>query len=450
MTLDVLVIGGGSAGLSAAIAARRRGASVRLVEQAPRDFRGGNTRHSRNFRLIHAVPTPYMPDSYSEEEFLAELARVTEGDSDAELARLVVRGTAGAAQWFAQNGVPLQRTGDGVLPYSRRTTFFLGGGRAAVNALYVTAQKLGIGIAYESEAVSLRLAPGGLCEADVVSGGRRERIAAKAVVACAGGHQSDREALREAFGPAGDGIMVRGTPYATGRMLRRLVEAGARPVGDPARCHMVAVDARGPWEDGGIVTRITGIPYGIVVDREARRFHDEGADTKRTHYSRWGPRVAAQAGQVAWLILDAAGLARAAPTALPPVAAPDIPSLGLKLGLDPEKLAGTVAAFNAAVREGRTEGLEPPKSSGAAPIAVPPFAGYPMRPGITFTQSGVAVDTRMRVLDEDGRPMEGVFAAGMIMAANVLGRGYLAGLAVSLCAVTGRIAGEEAARHAAR
>ncbi len=455
--IDVLVAGGGSAGLCAAIAARRRGASVRIVEQAPAAMRGGNTRHARNFRLMHDRPAWYVPDAYGEDAFLNDLRRVTQGASDEMLARLLIRGSATIAPWLEANGVHLQDPASGVMPYSRRTAFLLGGGKAMINALYQTAAKIGVAISYDSEVVALRF-DGRACEADAVHDGVAERIAAKTVVACSGGHQADLAWLRENFGAAADGFMIRGAPYITGRILRLLLDSGVKPAGDPAQCHMVAVDARGPRFDGGIVTRITAIPYGIVVDRDGKRFGDEGEDAGRTHYARWGPRIAQCPGQIAYLILDAEGLARALPTALPPIQADTIAALAASLELDPAALETSVREFNAATRAPGDDaasaahgahGLNPPKSHGAFAIAVPPFAAYPLRPGVTFTNFGVTVDERMRIVRNDGRAVPNVFAAGMIMAANVLGRGYLAGLGVTISAVSGRLAGEEAARHAA-
>jgi len=227
-------------------------------------------------------------------------------------------------------------------------------------------------------------------------------------------------------------------------------------VGDRARAHMVAVDARGPKFDGGIVTRITAIPHGIVVDSNGRRFHDEGEDARKTHFARWGARIADSPDQIAYLILDAQGFGRALPTALPPIRADTVASLATKLGLDPAALQTTVADFNAATPAGdelplierRTTGLTPPKSRAAVALTAPPFAAYPLRPGVTFTHFGVAVDDHMRVMKTDGEPVHNVFAAGMIMAANVLGDGYLAGLGVALSTVFGRLAGEQAARQA--
>ena len=453
---DVLVVGGGSAALCAAIAARRSGASVRLVERAPLTLRGGNTRHARNFRLMHDGPEWYVPDAYHEDAFFKDLVRVTDGATDEALARRLIRGSATIADWLGDNGVRLQDPAGGAMPYSRRTAFFLGGGKAMINTLYATAAKLGVAIGYHSDVVALRFGDDRDCEADIVHPGSSERVTAKTMVLCTGGHQADLAWLRRDFGAAADNFMVRGSPHVTGTVLRLLLDAGAKPVGDAARCHLVAVDARGPKFDGGIVTRITAIPHGIVVDRDGRRFHDEGEDARKTHFAQWGARIAERPDQIAYLILDAAGLGRALPTALAPIHADTIAGLADLLGLDPAALQTTLRDYNAAtdaaddrpLRERCTSGLTPPKSHGAVALTVPPFAAYPMRPGITFTHFGVAVDDHMRVLGSDGRPMRNVFAAGMIMAANVLGGGYLAGLGVALSTVFGRLAGEEAARHA--
>jgi tricarballylate dehydrogenase len=454
--VDVLVIGGGSAALCAAIAARLSGASVRLVEQAPAALRGGNTRHARNFRLMHEQPAWYVRGTYGEEAFFQDLLRVTGGVTDERLARLLIRGSASIAGWLGSNGVHLQDPATGAMPDSPRTAFFLGGGRAMINALYATAAKLGAQISYDSEVMDLDFADDRMCGVGILHGGVIERVVAKTVVACSGGHQANLEWLRENLGSAADGLMVRGTPYATGSVLRLLLAAGSKPVGDPCRCHMVAVDARGPRFDGGIITRITAIPHGIVVDCNGARFHDEREDTGKTHYARWGRRIAKCPGQIAYLIMDATGLARALPTAWPPIQAPTLAALASKLQLDPAALDATIRSFNATIAtagdarstEHCSTGSGPPRSHAVAPLAIPPFSAYPLRPGITFTHFGVAVDDCMRVLRRDGEPMARVFAAGMIMAANVLSDGYLAGLGVTISTVFGRLAGEAAARHA--
>jgi tricarballylate dehydrogenase len=449
-SVDVLVIGGGSAALCAAIAARRCGASVRLVEQAPAWLRGGNTRHARNFRLMHDRPKWYVRGVYAEETFLRDLMRVTRGATDERLARLLIRGSASIAEWLGSHGVRLLDSAAGTIPRARRTAFLLGGGKAMVNALYAAAARLGVAIDYESELVGLDFADHRTCHAAIAHHGDIERIVAKAAVVCSGGHQANLDWLRNDIGAAADGFMVRGTPYATGAVLRLLLDAGAKPVGDPSRCHLVAVDARGPKFDGGIVTRITAIPHGVVVDHNGARFGDESENTGKTHFAQWGARIAERPGQIAYLILDAEGLARASPAAWPPIKAGSIVALAAKLQLDPVALERTIRNFNtkilAADRVSPTGRALKPRA--AAPLAVPPFACHPLRPGITFTHFGVAVDDSMRVLMNDGRPAQQVFAAGMIIAANVLNEGYLAGLGVTICTVSGRLAGEAAARAA--
>src|ERR1700675_1347402 len=220
--VDVLVVGGGSAALCAAIAARHSGASVRLVEQAPASLRGGNTRHARNFRLMHDRPEWYVPDTYGEDAFFRDLLRVTHGATDEPLARVLIRGSATIAAWLDGNGVRLQNPASGAMPYSKRTAFFLGGGKAMINALYATAAKLGVGIGYDSEVVALSFDDDRSCEADIVRGGNIEGVAAKTMVLCAGGHQANLDWLRESFGASADGFMIRGTPYVTGSALRPL------------------------------------------------------------------------------------------------------------------------------------------------------------------------------------------------------------------------------------
>ena len=451
---DCLVIGGGTAALCAAITARRAGASVLLAEQSPREARGGNTRHSRNLRVAHAEPTPYSLDQYPAEEFLADLERTTQGGTQPDLARALVEDSAGIADWLIGAGVHLQPTAGGGLPPARRTAFLLGGGTAMINALYRTAEQLGVRISYETEATDLTVEPHEPPKLRLRQRDHHWQLEPRTILCCSGGAQANRDWLRVHWGKAADGFINRGTPFANGGVLEALLRQGATPVGDPAAAYLVAVDARSPANDGGIVTRIRGMPLGIVVDRDGRRFRDEGADTASTRYAAWGQRLAACPGHIAWLILDARALG-AAPAALyPPIQAATVPELATRLGIDAERFTETVSSYNAAVRPGtdpdddagwHSDGLEPPKSSQARPLSQPPFAAYPMRPGITFTYHGVSVDDQTRVCRADGSPIPGLYAAGMIMAPNIIPRGYLSGLALTIGIVFGRRAGAAAA-----
>ncbi|MGO3934022.1 FAD-dependent tricarballylate dehydrogenase TcuA [Rhodopseudomonas pseudopalustris] len=454
---EVLVIGGGCAALCAAIAARRRGADVLMIDHAPFTWRGGNTRHARNFRIAHDEADDYVPGRYPAAAFAADLARVAP-DGDAALAALLAQHSQTLTNWLRAQSVRLQRRGRGVMPWSQRTAFFAGGGKAAMDTLYATARRLGITILHDAEACGIEWFGDRVTAVEVVHQGAMVKLRAASVIACCGGHQANRDWLREGFGAAADAIAVRGMGYVQGRLLRALIDAGAATVGDPGRGHIVAVDARGPAVDGGIVTRLECIPYGIVVDRDAQRFADEGGDTARTHYARWGERLLAAPGQRAALILDRSALARAASTAFAPLRAPTIEALAELIDLDGAALRATVDRYNAAIvpadpnapESWRAMALSPPKSAQALPISEPPFAAFPLIPGITFTHYGVGVDGSLRVRRDSAPPFANLFAAGMIMAANVLPRGYLAGLGVTISAVFGRLAGEEAARHAGR
>jgi tricarballylate dehydrogenase len=441
---DILVIGGGIAALCAAITAREAGAAVRLIETAPKPLRGGNARHARNLRAVHDAPTPFSPGTYSEAEFLTELSRIAGDRFDPLPCRRLVAGSASLVPWLAAHGVPFQRAGDGLLPHSRRTSFLFGGGKTMLNRLYAAAERLGVDIAYDTRATGLTVTDGRIDSVDLATG----RLHPGAVVLCCGGAQADIAALRPAGGLASDGLILRGTPYSDGALLRGLIAQGVATAGDPGVCHLVAVDARSPPTDGGIATRVLGIPAGIVVDRSGRRFHDEGGDTGPTRYAVWGRKVAEQPGQCAWLILDSAVETGAPPPLFPPLTATTLPALAERTGIGAEALMATVTAFNAAVRPGGlTAGLDPPKTRHARTLAVPPFFAMPIRPGMTFTCFGVKVDEHARVLLAGDTPVANLFAAGMAMAPNVLGTGYLAGAGLTIGAVFGRIAGAAAARH---
>jgi tricarballylate dehydrogenase len=280
------------------------------------------------------------------------------------------------------------------------------------------------------------------------------------VVAASGGFEANIPWLKESWGEVAENFIIRGTPYNQGRVLRALLDRGAKQVGDPRQCHAVAVDARAPKFDGGIVTRVDAVPFGIVVNQKGERFYDEGEDFWPKRYAIWGRLIAEQPGQIGHAIIDSKPLGRFMPTVFPPVVAGSIRELAVALGLNPDSVEGTVKKFNAAVRPGkfdpssldncRTEGLAPPKSHWAVALDRPPFYAYSLRPGITFTYLGVGVDERARVLMADGSPSANVFAAGEIMAGNILGQGYLAGFGMTIGTVFGRIAGREAAMLAAR
>ncbi len=455
---DVLVAGGGNAALCAAISARRAGASVLVLEAAPKFFRGGNSRHTRNMRLAHDTATETLTGPYSEEEFWEDLKRVTGGQTDEELARFMIHESKDMLHWIAAQGVRFQPSLGGTLSLGRTNSFFLGGGRAMLNALYRTAHALGVAVRYEAEITALEIEDGHFRSATFTEGGQAHCVESASLVAAAGGFEANIPWLKEYWGEAAENFLIRGSPYNRGTVLKLLLEKGVQEVGDPTQCHAVAIDARAPRFDGGIITRLDCIVFGIVVNNGAKRFYDEGEDVWPKRYAIWGRLVAGQPGQIAYIIFDAASLTLFMPSLFPPIAAPTIRTLAGALGLDAGALEETVAGFNAAVRPGRfnptelddcrTEGIAPPKTHWARRIETPPFYAYPVRPGITFTYLGTRVDRDARMVMRSGASASNMFAAGEIMAGNVLGRGYAAGVGMTIGSVFGRVAGREAARNA--
>lgn len=408
---------------------------------------------------MHKAATAYVTGPYGEQEFWEDLRQVTGGETNETLARLTIRNSEELGDWMAANGVRWQKPLRGTLHLARSNLFMLGGGRAMINGYYDTAARLGVQVAYESEVSELEVRDGEFRSALMSCHGQSEAVKAKAIVVAAGGFEANIPWLKEYWGDAADNFVIRGTKHNQGLMLKELLKHGAKPVGDPRGCHAVALDARAPKFDGGIVTRLDSVPFGIVVNREVRRFYDEGEDFWPKRYAIWGKLIAQQPDQIAYSIIDAKALPHFMPSVFPPVEARSIAELASILDLDPKALEAAVDQFNGALRPGafdpgsldscRTEGLSPPKSHWARPIDTPPYYGYPLRPGITFTYLGVTVDEQARVILNDERLAKNIFAAGEVMAGNILGKGYLAGFGLTIGSVFGRIAGREAARHAA-
>ena len=455
--VDVLVIGGGNAALCAALMAREAGASVMLLESSPKEWRGGNSQHTRNLRCMHDAPEDVLVDAYTEEEYWQDLLKVTGGNTNEALARLVIRATADCRPWMRRHGVRFQPPLSGALHVARTNAFFMGGGKALVNAYYRSAENLGVHIRYETPVDRVEL------DGDrfVAAYSGEERFEARTCVLASGGFESNREWLREAWGqnelgewPA-DNFLIRGTRFNQGVLLRALLNAGADSIGDPSQSHCVAIDARSPLYDGGICTRIDCVSLGIVVNRNAQRFYDEGEDFWPKRYAIWGRLVAQQAGQIGYSIIDSKAVGRFMPPVFPGAKANTLEELASQLQLPEAQLVETVNRYNAACKEGtfdhtlldncHTENLQPPKTHWARPIDSPPYYGYALRPGITFTYLGLKVNDRAQV-HFGGRPSPNLFTAGEMMAGNVLGKGYTAGVGMSIGTAFGRIAGVEAAR----
>ena len=451
---DVVVVGGGNAALCAAIEAAEAGARVIILESAPEHMRGGNSRHTRNFRCMHHGPLSVLTDTYGEDEYYDDLLRVTKGQTDPTLARLAIRNSEACLPWMERHGVIFQGSLSGTLSLDRTNAFFLGGGKALVNAYYACAEDLGVTIRYNAEVAHVELGDGRFQGVTLVDG---EQIEGRAVVLASGGFQADLDWLARAWGPGAENFLIRGTPYNRGTVLRNVLDQGAQSVGDPTQCHCVAIDGRAPKFDGGIVTRLDCVPYALVVNRDAARFYDEGEDVWPKRYAIWGRLVAAQPDQIAYAITDQKAQGLFMPPVFSPVKADTLGGLAQALGLSGDALEKTVADYNSACEGGSftpgvldglaTKGLEPPKTNWARPLDTPPYYGYMLRPGVTFTYLGLKVSERAQVQGAHGA-LPNVWAAGEVMAGSILGQGYLAGFGMTIGTVFGRIAGQEAASHA--
>jgi tricarballylate dehydrogenase len=455
---DVLVIGGGNAALAAALSARESGASVLVLEGAPKDYRGGNSRHTRDMRCMHDAPTAVMTGIYSEDDFLKDILSVTGGHTNEPLARMTIRASSACTDWMKGYGVRFQSALGGTIQLGRTNAFFLGGGKAMMNAYYAAAERNGIRVVYNAEVVDLDVVDGTFRSASVLMDGKPVKVVAKAVVAASGGFESDLAWLKEAWGPAADNFLIRGTPYNKGKVLKRLLALGVDSVGDAKQGHIVAVDARAPKFDGGIVSRLDCVSLGIVVNKNGERFYDEGEDFWPKRYAIWGRLVAEQPDQIGHCIIDSRATGKFMPSVFPPVQAETIGALAKAMALPVEKVVATVKAYNEAVQPGtfdhsilddcHTQGLRPEKTHWALPIDQPPFYGYGLRPGLTFTYLGLKVDERATALMKGGQPAQNIFAAGEIMFGGILSKGYVAGVGVTIGTVFGRIAGREAASQA--
>ncbi|WP_454725759.1 MULTISPECIES: FAD-dependent tricarballylate dehydrogenase TcuA [Cupriavidus] len=457
--IDVLVIGGGNAALCAALMAREAGASVMLLEAAPREWRGGNSQHTRNLRCMHDAPQDVLVEAYPEEEYWQDLLKVTGGITDEHLARLTIRASSTCRDWMRKHGVHFQPPLSGALHVARTNAFFMGGGKALVNAYFRSAEALGVQVRYNAPVDAIELDGDRFVAARIGS----ERIEARSCVLAAGGFESNREWLREAWGQNADGewpadnFLIRGTRFNMGVLLKHMIESGADAIGDPSQSHCVAIDARAPLYDGGICTRVDCVSLGVMLNRDAERFYDEGEDFWPKRYAIWGRLVAQQPGQIGYSIIDAKAVGRFMPPVFPGVRADTLPELARQLGLDEATFVRTIEQYNAACRVGKfdhtvlddchTEGISPAKTHWARPLDTAPFYGYALRPGITFTYLGLKVNEHAAV-HFGGKPSANLFVAGEMMAGNVLGKGYTAGVGMAIGTAFGRIAGTRAAAAA--
>jgi tricarballylate dehydrogenase len=481
--VDVIVVGGGNAGFSAAHAAAERGRSVRLLEQGTAELAGGNSYFTAGATRIahnglddlrdfidpderHGV-TDVPP--YSEEEYSADLAKLTDGKNDPDLTAVLVSEGQATLRWLHGLGLKYR------LMYERQSyllpdgTFQFwggvhvgntGGGEGLIRDHTRVAESLGIEVRYGHEATRLLFDDGKVVGVLVDTGdGGPQEMHAESIILAAGGFEANAELRRVYLGPGWENAKVRGTLFNQGRLLQTALECGAVPAGDWSTAHSVQWDAFAENNESnrGLTNRLTrqGYPLGILVNKEGKRFLDEGADFRNYTYAKYGKEVLQQPGSIAFQIFDSISrpMLKSEEYDMPGISkavAGTLEELAHKLELDVHALTTTIGdfndsiardvAFDPTVKDGRAAMLTPPKSNWALPIESAPFYAFPVTCGITFTFGGLKSDTHGRVLDGDGSHIDGLYVAGEMLGGLFSGN-YPGGSGLAAGAVFGRRAG---------
>lgn len=480
---DVIVVGGGNAGFSAAHAAAERGRRVLVLERGELGMHGGNSYYTAGAtRIAHGglddLREILEPDErhartvvppYSASEYAADLAKVTDGRNDPALTDVLVNESASTIRWLHGLGVryrlmyerqAYERPDGSFLFWGGLHVGNVGGGEGLIADHTHVAAELGTEVRYGVDVQDL------LLDGDTVIGvtaitadGERVEIRAESVILAAGGFEANPELRRAHLGEGWQNAVVRGTLYNTGRMLEAALAIGADRGGDWATAHSVQWDAEA--EDNAsnraLTNRLTrqSYPLGIIVNADGERFLDEGADFRNYTYAKYGRVILEQPGSIAYQVFDAAlrPKLRSEEYDMPGVGvhqADSISDLARSIGVPADALSATIAAFNASidmsapfdptVKDGRKAVVKPPKSNWASAIETAPFYAYPVTCGITFTFGGLRGDTEGRVLRPDGTAISGLLVCGEMLGGLFSGN-YPGGSGLAAGMVFGRRAG---------
>ncbi len=489
---DVVVVGAGNAALCAALAAREQHARVAVLERAPEQEDGGNSRFTAGaIRCCYANVDDLkriMPDlsaqeiadtdfgTYTEEQFFDDMFRVTQYRADPDMVEMLVRKSLDTVVWMRGKGVRF-------VPIYGRQAFKIdgkfkfwggltveasGGGPGLVDSLKASARREGIEVFHQTRAVELIFEDFTVKGVRARQGDTLAEFHARAVVLASGGFQANAEWRTRYLGPGWELAKVRGTRFNTGDGIRMALAIGASPTGHWSGCHAVGWERNAP-EFGDLAVgdqfQKHSYPWGIMVNARGERFVDEGADFRNYTYAKYGRVILEQPQQFAWQIFDqkVAHLLRDEYRIkqVTKVKADTIEGLAAQLeGVDAAAFLETIKRYNKAVaadipfnpnvKDGRgTRGITPPKTNWANSIDAPPFEAYQVTCGITFTFGGLRVNTDAQVLDEEMQPIRGLYAAGELVG-GLFYFNYPGGTGLMAGAVFGRTAGTAAGKIAAQ
>ena len=487
---DVIVVGAGNAALSAALAAKENCESVLVVEKAPDYFRGGNTYFTGGiirfaFNGIEDIKA-LIPDmseveensievgKYTEDDYYDDMMRVTHGLSDPELAQILVSQAHPTMKWLQENGVRFVlsfgrqafKDGDKYRFWGGLVVEAVGAGKGLSDQQFDVCERKGIEIRYSTQGVNLLQDDSGRVSGLRVLGPEGfEDIAGNSVVLASGGFEANAEMRCRYIGPGWEMVKVRGVPYNTGDGIRMALDIGAQSHGHWSSCHAVAWDMNAPAFGDRIITELFqkhSYPFGLISNINGERFLDEGYDFRNYTYVTYGRALMTQPQGLAFQIFDekVKHLLRdeywIPQTTM--AQADTIEELATRLDIDSEGLAATIKEYNAAVRtdipynptvkDGRcTEGLAVNKTNWAETIDTPPYYGWAVTTGISFTFGGVKINTRGQVVTNSQEPIPGLYAAGE-MVGGLFYYNYPGGSGLSAGMVFGRLSGTSAAEDA--
>jgi tricarballylate dehydrogenase len=456
---DVVVVGGGIAGISAALAAAEEGAGVILIEKAPEDQRGGNTRFSdAEIRAPHDEGE-FSPIRTTHQEMLDDFVRVTGGRANIDLVRVLVSSASDAIDWLSERGVTWEKGFPHTATYRRRPQ---GGGRGMLDALYAAAAERGVQVRYRTAARNLIQHVSGRVIGVRALGpeGYVDLLGRGGVILASGGFQANVEMRARYLGGWAENLILRGSRFNTGEGMLIAMDIGAQPAGQWGDYHSAVLDANSPRVEAG-VTALYIYQLGVIVNRNGQRFLDEGEDFRDNTYVKFSRMMSRQPEGLCYCILDAqakrdSGWERGVRTITPPLEANSIEELARLMDAPVESLVQTIRGYNAAVdretsfdpdrKDGKAAaGVVPPKSNWALPIEEPPYMAFAVTGGITFTFGGLKTDTLARVIDTRDEIMIGLYAAG-----ETQGEFYYNNYPGATSVLRGCVFGQIAARDASR